>query len=111
MGATKDKLFTDYQNTIASYAKALAHPARIAILQQLAQMESCVCGDLVQDIGLAQPTVSQHLKALKSAGLIKGTIEGVRVCYCIDKVVFEQVKGEFNSLFENLDFRLNDECC
>lgn len=84
MGLTKTNKFTKQQIDLAAMAKALAHPARIAILQYLALRESCVCGSIVEEIGLAQSTVSQHLKELKSAGLIQGNIEGVSTCYCID---------------------------
>ena len=88
MGLTKTEIFTTEQNTIAQMAKALGHPARIAILQHLIKINSCICGDLVDEIGLAQPTISQHLKELKNAGLIKGNIEGTSVCYCIDQQLF-----------------------
>ena len=84
MGATKTEQFSDAQNHLASLAKALAHPARIAILEYLFQSKSCVCGDIVNEIGLAQATISQHLKALKEAGLVQGNINGSNVCYCID---------------------------
>ena len=83
MGITKTDIFTEEQNQLAKLTKAMGHPARIAILQQLLSSESCICGDLVDEIGLAQPTISQHLKELKKSGLIQGTIEGTRVCYCI----------------------------
>ncbi len=85
MGLTKTLLFTDSQNQLAALAKALAHPARIAILEILLQRSECVCGDLVEVLPLAQATVSQHLKVLKEAGLIQGTIEGPKSCYCIDR--------------------------
>ncbi len=84
MGAVKNELFTDRQNEIARFAKAFAHPARVAILQYLFRMDACVCGDIVSEVGLAQPTISQHLKELRQLGLIKGTVEGTSVCYCID---------------------------
>lgn len=83
MGITKTDIFTEEQNQLAKLTKAMGHPARIAILQQLLFTESCICGELVDEIGLAQPTISQHLKELKKSGLIQGTIEGTRVCYCI----------------------------
>ena len=111
MGATKENLFTEDQYRLAAYTKALAHPARIAILQQLSQLDSCVCGDLVNDIGLAQSTISQHLKELKSAGLIQGTIEGVRVCYCINPNAMALLQTELNILFENLKICKSDDCC
>jgi DNA-binding transcriptional ArsR family regulator len=85
MGFSKTELFTDRQNRIAALAKGLGHPARVAILEHLFKINACVCGDLVQEIGLAQPTISQHLKELKNLGLIKGNVEGARVCYCIDQ--------------------------
>ena len=83
MGITKTEIFTDKQNQIATFAKAFGHPARVAILQHLFKINSCICGDLVEEIGLAQPTISQHLKELKNLGLIKGSIEGTSICYCI----------------------------
>lgn len=84
MGLAKTELFTDEQNEISLFAKVFGHPARVAILQHLFEINSCVCGDLVNEIGLAQPTISQHLKELKQLGLIKGNVEGTSVCYCID---------------------------
>ncbi|MCW3466447.1 ArsR/SmtB family transcription factor [Chitinophaga nivalis] len=90
MGATKSDLFTQQQNELANMAKALAHPARIAILQYLVKKNACVCGDLVEELGLAQATTSQHLKELKIAGLIQGTIEGASVCYCINPKVWNR---------------------
>ncbi|MEB8329106.1 metalloregulator ArsR/SmtB family transcription factor [Flavobacteriaceae bacterium KMM 6897] len=97
MGLTKSEIFTEQQNKIATLAKAFGHPARVAILQHLFKADTCICGDLVSEIGLAQPTISQHLKELKSLGLIKGNIEGTRVCYCIDQKVW----GETSLLFTN----------
>src|SRR5258708_280856 len=84
MGLTKTEIFTEEQNRLATMLKALAHHARIAILQQIINANACICGDLVDELGLAQATISQHLKELKSAGLIQGTIEGVSVCYCVE---------------------------
>ena len=98
MGVTKTEIFTDSQNQIALFAKAFGHPARVAILQHLFAIKACVCGDLVGEIGLAQPTVSQHLNELKKLGLIKGNVEGTSVCYCIDQenwAKMKQVIGEF----------------
>ena len=109
MGITKTDLFTKKQNEIASMAKALAHPARIAILQYLVKKNACVCGDLVDELGLAQATTSQHLKELKNAGLIQGTIEGVSVCYCINPKVWNEYRELFNSFF--VDVTLNGSCC
>lgn len=109
MGITKTDLFTKKQNEIASMAKALAHPARIAILQYLVKKNACVCGDLVDELGLAQATTSQHLKELKNAGLIQGTIEGVSVCYCINPKVWSEYRELFSSFF--VDVTLNTNCC
>lgn len=109
MGLAKSELFTDKQNNIANLAKAFAHPARVAILEQLFKENACVCGDLVTEIGLAQPTISQHLKELKNLGLIRGTVEGTSVCYCIDtnqwnimKTIMEQFLNQEAS---------NSNCC
>lgn len=99
MGTTKAHLFTDTQNQLARMAKALGHPARIAILQALIQKGSCVCGTLVEDVGLKQATTSQHLKALKEAGLIHGEVEGTRVCYCINLTVCKKAMEDLNNLF------------
>ena len=108
MGLTKSEIFTEEQNTIATIAKVLGHPARIAILQFLIKLESCVCGDLVKDIGLAQPTISQHLKELKKVGIIKGKIEGTSVCYCIDDENWQQIK---NLLGKFLNKNAAGTCC
>src|ERR1700684_2278993 len=101
MGVTKSEIFTDKQNRLAGMMKALAHPARIAIIQQLIKANACICGDLVNELGLAQATISQHLKELKNAGLIKGTIEGVSICYCIDPVAWKKLENEMNQLFHS----------
>lgn len=85
MGVSKTEMFTEQQNEISLFAKVLGHPARVAILQHLFKIDACVCGDLVKEIGLAQATISQHLKELKNLGLIKGNIEGTSVCYCVHK--------------------------
>ena len=100
MGATKSLEFTVKDNRLAKYAKALAHPARIAILQLLAKKATCVCGDIVDEIPLSQSTVSQHLKELKAAGLIKGDIEGAKVCYCIDEKEWKIARQSLNRLFD-----------
>jgi DNA-binding transcriptional ArsR family regulator len=99
MGISKTELFTKKQNELANIAKALGHPARIAILQHLLKANACICGDLVGELGLAQPTISQHLKELKQLGLIQGTIEGTSVCYCIDPKVWEKYKKLFGDFF------------
>lgn len=98
MGTSKTEIFTEKQNRLASYAKALSHPARVAILQHLMSTNSCICGDIVDEIGLAQSTVSQHLKELKKAGIIQGNIEGTSVCYCINLNTWNEMHmllGEF----------------
>lgn len=110
MGITKSEIFTDAQNEIASIAKVLGHPARVAILQHIIKTNSCICGDLVEEIGLAQPTISQHLKELKRIGLIKGSIEGTSVCYCIDTERFSKVKGIFSSFMTSCCADSNS-CC
>ncbi|WBX76383.1 metalloregulator ArsR/SmtB family transcription factor [Tenacibaculum ovolyticum] len=109
MGLTKSEIFTPEQNDLAKIAKVLGHPARIAILQHLFKINSCVCGDLVNEIGLAQPTISQHLKELKNMKLIKGNIEGTSVCYCIDQENWKEIKTLLNS-FLNLDGNTSN-CC
>jgi ArsR family transcriptional regulator len=108
MGLTKTEIFTEEQNNIAAIAKVLGHPARISILEFLIKLKSCVCGDLVKDIGLAQPTISQHLKELKKAGVIKGTIDGTSVCYCIDQENWENIK---NTLGQFLNKNSTGSCC
>jgi DNA-binding transcriptional ArsR family regulator len=99
MGLTKSEIFTDRQNKLAAMMKALAHPARIAIIQYLIRSDACVNGQLVEELGLAQPTISQHLKELKNAGLIQGTIEGTSVCYCIDPKTWATYQKDFGALF------------
>lgn len=109
MGATKTDLFTAKQNDMAAMAKAIAHPARIAILQTLLQKKGCVCGSLVEELGLAQPTISQHLKELKNAGLIEGTVEGTSVCYCINTEVWNEYRVVFSMFFKEAE--LTEKCC
>lgn len=109
MGITKTEIFTDKQNRLATMLKAIAHPARIAILQHLIKADACICGDLVEELGLAQSTISQHLKELKNAGLIQGTIEGTSVCYCIDPKVWKQYKTELDALFTT--YKGGSNCC
>lgn len=99
MGLTKTEIFTEEQNQLAVMLKALAHPARIAILQQIIRANACVCGSLVDDLGLAQATISQHLKELKNAGLIQGTIEGVSVCYCIEPKAWKLLNHQLSTFF------------
>lgn len=108
MGLTKSEIFTEEQNKIATIAKVFGHPARIAILDYLIRLQSCVCGDLVKEIGLAQPTISQHLKELKKVGLIKGKIEGTSVCYCIHEENWEAIK---TILSKFLNRNSTGNCC
>lgn len=110
MGSTKNNLFTEDQNDFSILAKALAHPARIAILQKVLQSETCINSDLVLETGLAQATVSQHLKELKDAGLIQGTIEGVKICYCINPKKWEEAKHLFADFF-TLKAKCDEDCC
>lgn len=110
MGATKTDYFTDYQNELAVLAKALGHPARIAIIEYLLKVDTCICGDIVNELPLAQPTVSQHLKELKNAGLIKGNVEGGSVCYCISEIGFEKIKNFVQNISYHLEKKKN-QCC
>ena len=109
MGLTKTEIFTEAQNKLAVQLKALAHPARIAILQQLIKADACICGDLVDELGLAQATISQHLKELKNAGLIQGTIEGASVCYCIEPKAWKDLQAELDTLFRS--YKEMNNCC
>lgn len=108
MGATKTEHFTDKQNQIATIAKALGHPARIAIIEYLLKVNECICGDIVNELPLAQPTVSQHLKELKNAGLIKGNIEGNAICYCINEETFDILKAYFSTI---IAVTKDQKCC
>jgi DNA-binding transcriptional ArsR family regulator len=109
MGVTRTEIFTDKQNRLAGMMKALAHPARIAIIQHLIKTDACICGDLVGVLGLAQPTISQHLKELKNAGLIQGTIEGTSVCYCIEPKMWTLYQREIGGLFAA--YKQSNNCC
>jgi predicted transcriptional regulator len=109
MGSTKTEIFTEEQNALAVMLKAIAHPARIDILQQIISANACICGDLVDELGLAQATISQHLKELKNAGLIHGTIEGVSVCYCIEPKAWAKLEKELDGLFRS--YKDPKTCC
>jgi DNA-binding transcriptional ArsR family regulator len=111
MAIHKREEFTQKEQDLAEFAKALAHPARIAILKVLAERNECICGEIVEVLPLAQSTVSQHLKELKQAGLITGTVDGPRSCYCINWKSFEKFNNEFNSLFQNLKVKNEKACC
>ena len=108
MGATKTDHFTDQQNKIAVISKALGHPARVAIIEYLLKVNTCITGDIVNELPLAQPTISQHLKELKNAGLIKGSIEGNSVCYCIDENTFEILNDYFLKIINTVT---DQKCC
>lgn len=110
MGITKSDLFTKKQNELATMAKAIAHPARIAILQALLKKNTCVCGSLVEELGLAQATISQHLKELKNAGLIQGNVEGTSVCYCINADTWVKYNNSFGTFFKDI-VACDDNCC
>lgn len=107
MGATKSDYFTLEQNELATLFKALSNPARVAIIEYLLRVDSCICGDIVNELPLAQPTISQHLKELKNAGLIKGNIEGTSICYCINP---EAIK-KFEEYFFQIKKQLQSKCC
>lgn len=109
MGITRTDLFTEEQNELADLARVLGHPARVAILHHLLKANSCINSDLVQELGLAQATISQHLKELKNQGLIQGTIEGTRMCYCINPEKWQQARERIHQLFDLLPKA--DQCC
>jgi len=111
MGLTKTDLFSEEQNQLAKLAKALAHPARIAIMQYLLKSKTCVNGTLVQELGLAQATISQHLRELKELGLIQGTIEGVSISYCIQPENWERAQRLFNHLFDSYQSICESDSC
>ncbi|WP_062053803.1 ArsR/SmtB family transcription factor [Aquimarina longa] len=107
MGITKTEIFDHHQNELAQFFKILGHPARIAILQYISKQNTCICNDLVEEIGLAQATISQHLKELKSIGLLKGEIEGKSICYCIDVDRWNMLQKSLNSFFNTT----KTNCC
>ena len=108
MGATKSLEFSVKENRLAKYAKALGHPARVAILKLLASKQTCICGDIVDELPLSQSTVSQHLKELKDAGLIKGEIEE-QSCYFTDVKEWKAAQAWINQLFDS--YKGGNECC
>ena len=112
MSARTDPSFSDTQTQLAHHLKALAHPARLAIVRLLAARDECVCGEIVDDLPLAQSTVSQHLKALKEAGLVQGTVEGRSTCYCLDPEAVSALQNEIGVFFEGLSLpELPADCC
>ena len=111
MGITKTDSFTTNQNELASLFKAMAHPARVAIIELLLKNEKCICGDIVHELPLAQATISQHLKELKNANLIKGTIEGTAICYCLNQEVLAELNEKINLINSQLINKNNSKCC
>ena len=111
MGITKTDAFTLNQNELATLFKALAHPARIAIIEFLLQNEKCICGDIVDELPLAQATISQHLKELKNANIIKGTIEGTAICYCLNKETLMGLNEKIGQIINQLSIKNNEQCC
>ena len=107
MGASKADFFTKEQNDLAILFKAMSHPARIAIIQYLLHVDSCICGDIVNELPLAQPTVSQHLAALKNAGIIQGNIEGTAICYCLNLETMQKIHHYFGEISQKLE----NKCC
>ncbi|MGL2965935.1 ArsR/SmtB family transcription factor [Flavobacterium sp. XGLA_31] len=107
MGASKSASFSEEHNAMAGLFKALSHPARVAIVDYLLSVESCICGDIVNELPLAQPTISQHLKELKNANIIQGTIEGTAICYCINPKTIEQIENHFGAIKN----KLKSKCC
>ncbi|ESU24710.1 hypothetical protein FEDK69T_02620 [Flavobacterium enshiense DK69] len=107
MGASKSEFFSEQQNEMASLFKAISHPARVAIIEYLLRVDSCICGDIVNELPLAQPTVSQHLKELKSVGIIKGNIEGTAICYCLNPDTMKKLENYFSGISNNLIMK----CC
>lgn len=108
MGTTKSQIFTEQQNTLAQIAKVLGHPARIAILEHIIKSNSCICNDLVDEIGLAQATISQHLKELKAIGIISGTIEGKSICYCVNTKRWNEIQQQLVTFFNTINN--SDQC-
>jgi ArsR family transcriptional regulator, zinc-responsive transcriptional repressor len=109
MGVTKTDLFDPTTNAFANAAKAFAHPARVAIIKYLLETKACINGDLVEELGLAQATISQHLRELKQIGIIQGNIEGTRVNYCINSKKWLEIKEQFNQLFDQ--YPNPQDCC
>ena len=111
MGITKTDLYSDLQNEVANAAKAFSHPARVAILQYILRTNACINSDLVQEVGLAQATISQHLRELKEIGVIQGTIEGTRMNYCINPQRWAELKALFAEIFDQYKLQDPEDCC
>ena len=111
MGITKTELFEEKLNTLAARAKALGHPARLAIVEYILDHRTCICNDLVHELPLSQSTITQHLRELKQAGLIKGEIDGPKVNYCIDEAVWAETQARFAQLFSRFMPDNDCNCC
>lgn len=111
MPITKTEKFGSKDIRLSAWSKALSHPARVAILRTLAKRNACVCGEIVEVLPLAQSTVSQHLKELKNAGLIDGTVEGPSSCYCLNKEAIEALAADLNGLFDELRLGCTTSSC
>lgn len=109
MGITKSEHFTEEQNQLANTLKALGHPARIAIIEYLMEKQTCICGDIVNELPLSQPTISQHLKELKNANIIQGSIEGNSICYCLNVETFQKIENYIQLIINTQN--LNKSCC
>jgi DNA-binding transcriptional ArsR family regulator len=107
MGVSKSESFSLKHNEMAGLFKAMAHPARVAIIEYLLSVDTCICGDIVNELPLAQPTISQHLKELKNANIIKGTIEGTSICYCINPDTIQIIEKHFSTI----SYELKNKCC
>ena len=106
MGLSKAILFSEEHNRLASLAKVFAHPARIAIIEYLLKNRTCVVNGLLEELPLSQSTISQHLKEMKNAGVIKGEIDGPTICYCLNPEVVKELSDRLNQLVSNLN-----TCC
>lgn len=107
MGTSKTTIFNNHQNELAQIAKVLGHPARVAILEHISKINACICTDLVDEIGLAQATISQHLKELKKIGLINGSISGKKICYCVDTNRWKEIQLLLNQFFDKINSYCN----
>ena len=106
---SKTEHFTEEQNDVAKLMKALSHPARIAIVEYLLSVDSCICNDIVEEIKLAQPTVSQHLKELKNVGIIQGDIDGKAICYCINPDTLKKMEHFISEILRKIEKQKS--CC
>ncbi len=109
MGITKSEHFTEEQNQLANTLKALGHPARIAIIEYLMEKQTCICGDIVNELPLSQPTISQHLKELENVNIIQGSIEGNSICYCLNLETFQKIEKYIQLIINTQN--LNKSCC